>query len=197
MKEEIVGYSPDNVVHAVKEKSPPAWWIPETNWDAWASEAGWHEWLHTLPSKNQAETMDVVWEYGVISSTLAFLLPEVINETFITMEWTYFEVAVGAFVHPMGGFDQLPAQVIKESADIVGPKKSPADEEMSRRAQNQIIREEWEQSIEDRIKRSEELNKPTSEADATIGSVENPFVDNDTAQTADSENMFSEEELEV
>lgn len=197
MKEETVGYTPESVVNAVKENAPPTSYVPEADWNAWAGEAGWHEWLHTLPSKNHIESMHVVWEYGVITSTFAFLIPEIINETYETMEWLYFEVAVGAFVRPQDGFDQLPAQIIKESADIVGTEKSQADEKMSRRAQNQIYQEEREQSIEDRIKRSKELNNPTSDADTTIGSVEDPFDMNGPTETTDADNMFSEEEPTV
>jgi hypothetical protein len=150
-----VGYTPESVVRAVKENAPPTSYVPEADWNAWAGAAGWHEWLHTLPSKNHTETMHVAWEFGVMTSTYAFLLPEIVNDTYVAMKWLYYEVAVGAFVHPVGGFDQLPPQVIVESVKIVGADASPADEKMKEKALNQISREEQEQSIQERIKRSE------------------------------------------
>ncbi|MCH7951945.1 hypothetical protein IH980_04395 [Patescibacteria group bacterium] len=158
MSSEVVGYSPANVVNAVKEKAPPTMVVPEAEWNAWAGEAGWHEWLHTRPSKNHTETMNVVWEYGVITSTLAIKMPDFINETYMTMKSLYFEVAVGAFVQPKGGFDQLPAQVIKETAEIVGSEMSGPDWNTWRWARNQVIREEWEQSIEENIEQQKEVS---------------------------------------
>jgi hypothetical protein len=193
MKYETVGYTPESVVRAVKENAPPTSYVPEADWNAWAGAAGWHEWLHTLPSKNHTETMHVAWEFGVMTSTYAFLLPEIVNDTYVAMKWLYYEVAVGAFVHPVGGFDQLPPQVIVESVKIVGADASPADEKMKEKALNQISREEQEQSIQERIKRSEELNNPTSDSDTVVGEIEDPFAENDSTKTSDAD-IFSEEE---
>lgn len=138
-KAEVVGYSPDAVVKTIKEKAPPTQMVPESEWSAWAGEAGMHEGLHTRPSKNYTETMNVVWEYGVITTTLAIEMPKIINQTYMTMEWLYFEVATAAFVRPMGGFEQLTAKVIKESAEAVGKRNmSQPDWNIWQQADNQL-----------------------------------------------------------
>lgn len=149
MNSEVVGYSPNDVVRAIKENAPPNTVVSDAEWSAWAGEAGKHERLHTLPSRNHTETMSTVWEYGVITSTLAIMMPDVINNTYLTMKWLYFEVATSAFVQPRGGFEQLPAQVIKESAEAVGrAAMSDPDWVTWEQARDQVIREEWQRSLE-------------------------------------------------
>jgi len=163
MRAEIVGYSPESVVRAVEDNAPPTLMVPEAEWDAWAGEAGRHEWLHTQPSRNHSETANVVWEYGVITTTLAIMMPEVINETYLTMKWLYFEVATAAFVQPQGGFEQLPAAVIKESAEAVGKSSmSGPDWETWEQANAELIREAWEQSAIEKIERQEAIRSEQS-----------------------------------
>lgn len=166
MHAEVVGYSPESVVRAVEDNSPPTWLVPEPDWSAWAGEAGRHEWLHTRPSRNHSETINVVWEFGVITSTLAIKIPEFINETYMTMKWLYFEVATAAFVQPQGGFEQLPAAILKESAEAVGKSSmSGPDWETWEKANAELIREAWEQAVDERIERHQEPGNSPSTKD--------------------------------
>lgn len=183
MSAEVVGYTPNDVVRAIKENAPPTTVVSDAEWSAWAGEAGEHERLHTMPSRNHPETMNVVWEYGVITSTLALYMPDFINETYMTMQWVYFEVATGAFVQPLGGFSELPAQVIAESAEAVG-KDAMSDPDWAtwKSAHASVIREEWEQRLkENQVQQDEENNSPlTEEPEAPESELEEPDPKNES-----------------